>query len=71
MGISLANILVVDDHEIIREMLASALRSEGYSCYRAGSAEEAFGILNGHRIDLIISDIMMPGRSGVDLLRDI
>lgn len=71
MGISIANILIVDDHEIIKGMLASVLRSKGYSCNLAASVEDAFGILNGHRIDLIISDIMMPGRSGVDLLRKI
>jgi putative nucleotidyltransferase with HDIG domain len=65
------HILIVDDEEMIRELLASALLQEGYVCHLASNVDEAFGILSEHPVDLVISDIMMPGRSGVDLLRDI
>ena len=65
------HILVVDDEEMIRELLSSALEQENYVCHLASNVDEAFGILGKQRIDLVISDIMMPGRSGVDLLRDL
>ena len=65
------HILVVDDEEMIRELLFSALQHENYICHLASNVDEAFDILGSQRIDLVISDIMMPGRSGVDLLRDL
>ena len=65
------HILIVDDEEMIRELLASALLQEGFVCHLAANVEEAFTILSENPVDLVISDIMMPGRSGVDLLRDI
>lgn len=64
-------ILVVDDEEMIRDLLSSALIQEGYACLQAANVDEAFTILGEQRIDLVISDIMMPGRSGVELLRDL
>jgi putative nucleotidyltransferase with HDIG domain len=64
-------ILVVDDEEMIRELLFSALQQENYVCHLAANVDEAFTILETQRIDLVISDIMMPGRTGVDLLRDL
>jgi cyclic di-GMP phosphodiesterase len=65
------HILVVDDEEMIRELLSSALQQENYICHLATNVEEAFAVLETRHIDLVISDIMMPGRSGVDLLRDL
>lgn len=65
------HILIVDDEEMIRELLASALNQEGYVCHLATNVDDALTILSEHPVDLVISDIMMPGRSGVDLLRDI
>lgn len=65
------HILVVDDEEMIRELLTSALQQENFICHLASNVDEAFAVLGKQRIDLVISDIMMPGRSGVDLLRDL
>ena len=65
------HILVVDDEEMIRDLLSAALEQEGYRCYLAANVDEAFSILGRSQIDLVISDIMMPGRSGVELLRDL
>jgi putative nucleotidyltransferase with HDIG domain len=65
------NILIVDDEEMIRNLLSSALSQESYICHQAGSVDEAFAILGEQAFDLVISDIMMPGRSGVELLRDL
>src|SRR6185369_10139014 len=65
------HILIVDDEEMIRDLLSSALIQENYVCLQAANVDEAFYILGEQRIDLVISDIMMPGRSGVELLRDL
>lgn len=65
------NILIVDDEEMIRELLSTALLHEGYHCHQAANVDAAFLVLDEQKIDLVISDIMMPGRSGVELLRDL
>lgn len=65
------HILIVDDEEMIRDLLTSALVEEGYICHQAPNVDEAFVLLNAQPVDLVISDIMMPGRSGVELLRDL
>ena len=65
------HILIVDDEEMIRELLSSALLQEGYICHQAANVDDAFLVLDEQRVDLVISDIMMPGRSGVELLRDL
>ncbi|WP_306535148.1 HD domain-containing phosphohydrolase [Geobacter sp.] len=66
-----ATILTVDDEEMIRDLMVTALSREGYRCFQAGSAEEAREVLLNNRVDLAILDIMMPGRSGVDLLQEL
>src|SRR6185369_1700753 len=65
------HILIVDDEEMIRDLLSSALLQEGYICLQAANVDAAFAIMAENTVDLVISDIMMPGRSGVDLLRDL
>lgn len=65
------HILIVDDEEMIRELLSAALQQEGYQCFLAENVDAAFSILEVENIDLVISDIMMPGKSGVDLLKDL
>jgi signal transduction histidine kinase len=64
-------ILIVDDEAGIREMFAVWLREESYECVTAASADEALAILATDTYALVISDMMMPGRNGVELLREI
>jgi putative two-component system response regulator len=66
-----AQILIVDDEEMIRNLLCQSLNHAGYSCHQACDVDEAFAVLGSQHIDLVLSDIMMPGRSGVELLKDI
>lgn len=65
------HILIVDDEEMIRNLLSSALMQESYICHQASNVDEAFVLLGEQPVDLVISDIMMPGRSGVELLRNL
>lgn len=69
----LTRILIVDDHGIVREGLNAILRTEK-SFQVAGMAKnaaEALKIIQQQKIDVAILDISLPGRSGMDLLRDI
>jgi putative nucleotidyltransferase with HDIG domain len=62
-------ILVVDDEEAIREIVASMLTSAGYSCQQAGSGMEALGVLNSNEtFELMLSDLMMADLDGIGLL---
>ncbi|MDO9264892.1 MAG: response regulator [Desulfosalsimonadaceae bacterium] len=64
-------ILVVDDEEAIRNLLKQILEREGYECELAEDAEKASGFLSNKRFDLVISDVQMPGKSGIQLLEEI
>ncbi|HXU23878.1 MAG TPA: response regulator [Tepidiformaceae bacterium] len=64
-------ILVVDDDQPVRVMLARLLRAQGYTVVQATSATEARKVLERQRPDLLISDIVMPGESGIDLRRHV
>jgi putative two-component system response regulator len=66
-----ANILIVDDEESVRIMLKRMLEREGYSCETAEDAQNASLILLTHKADLVISDVQMPGKSGIQLLDEI
>ncbi len=60
-------ILIVDDEIEITEILADLL-SEDYECLKAGSAEDALTRLQDGEFQLVISDITMPGMSGLDMI---
>jgi len=62
-------ILVVDDERSMRELLTIVLRREGHRVFVAEHGDEAMAVLEREPIDVLISDIRMPGMSGVDLLR--
>ena len=64
----MARILVVDDEKSIRITLREFLQSEGYDVQIAGDAQEATEILKTEEFDVVISDIIMPKVSGVELL---
>jgi two-component system phosphate regulon response regulator PhoB len=62
-------ILVVDDNDILRKLLAHALESAGYVVSTAESAEAALEVLRFHPPDLCVIDQVMPGMSGSELIR--
>jgi putative nucleotidyltransferase with HDIG domain len=62
-------ILVVDDEEPIREIVASMLGTAGYACKQAGSGMEALAVLtSGEEFELMLSDLMMADLDGIGLL---
>jgi len=67
----MATILVVDDDAGIRESAAMALEKVGLKTVQAGDVTSALQALRAHRIDLVLSDIYMPGETGLTLLQAI
>ena len=63
-----ARLLVVDDEPTIRELLAGSLRFAGYDVLTAADGTEAVRITAGCRPDLLLLDVMMPGRDGFEVL---
>jgi len=70
-GKKMAKILVVDDEEGIRRQLTAILREEGYSAESAANGTEAIAIMKKQYFDIVITDLMMPGIDGMELLRHI
>lgn len=67
------NFLLIDDHPIIRESLGLTLRTQfpGATITEAASAKEALAALPGRRWAVVLLDLDLPDRSGLDLLRDV
>jgi DNA-binding NtrC family response regulator len=63
-------VLVIDDESEIRESLEALLEMEGYTVDLAGNAAEGERALNSRAYDLVLLDMMMPDRSGLDVLSD-
>lgn len=63
------HVLVVDDEKSICDIVKVYLQTNGYTVYLALSGEEAVEIIKENTIDLVLTDIKMPGMTGVDLLK--
>ncbi|MGE0324650.1 MAG: sigma-54-dependent transcriptional regulator [Polyangiaceae bacterium] len=67
----MARILVVDDEEGLREFLVEALELSGHEVTPAETAEQALGQAANSHFHVVISDLRLPGKSGIDLLRQL
>ena len=61
-------LLIVDDDLAMREMLGSLFREEGYAVQEAASSSEALERCRDTEFDAVLSDIKMPGKSGIELV---
>ncbi len=64
-------ILVVDDEEGLRVGLSKLLEDEGYAVECAEDGEKALEIVRSRHIDLMLTDMRMPGMSGIELLKQV
>jgi CheY-like chemotaxis protein len=64
-------ILCVDDEETPRTLRKLILQKQGYQVVTAGSGDEALEVLNRAKIDLVLSDQMMPGMTGTELTKSV
>jgi DNA-binding response OmpR family regulator len=67
----MATVLIVDDEPNQVRMLAMGLQMNGFEVRGAGSAEEAILALEEAPVDVVLVDLMMPGRNGLELAREI
>lgn len=64
-------ILLVDDEKIVLKSLAKVLEKEGYEVKTASSAKEALFLVKSQDFSLLISDLRLPDKNGIELVREI
>jgi two-component system NtrC family response regulator len=64
-------ILVVDDEEAQRKVLSGFLRKRGFKTVAAANVDEALQLARSETVDLVLTDLRMPGRGGVELLQEL
>ena len=67
----MSRILAVDDSAMIRQMMTSILGGEGYDVLVAADGDQALELAQHEQIDLVISDVNMPGLDGISLVREL
>ena len=68
---SIQRVLIVDDDSLSREFLTEAIRSLGFRGESVSSGEQALERVRRNDVDLVVTDLRMPGMSGVDLVREL
>jgi CheY-like chemotaxis protein len=68
---NLKSILVVDDDFSMRRGIALMLQGEGYEVFEAGDGRQALQALGEKPVDLVILDLFLPGRDGIEIAREI
>ena len=64
------SILMVDDEELFRERLGRAFLKRGYIVFTAANHKEAMRVVSEHKPDQAVIDLKMPGKSGIEVLKD-
>lgn len=64
----MATVLLVDDERSVREMVSEVLLQSGHQVVEAASVKEARALFIEHDIDLVVTDLVMPEQSGIDLI---
>jgi DNA-binding NtrC family response regulator len=65
---AMSSILIVDDDQNVLQVLEARLQSSGFTIYKAENGQEALRLLKDIKIDLMISDMKMPGMSGMEVM---
>jgi two-component system chemotaxis response regulator CheY len=61
--------LTVDDSKTMRDMVKYTLTQAGYAVIEAGDGQEALQVVNGKKIDVVVTDLNMPNMNGIELIR--
>jgi two-component system cell cycle sensor histidine kinase/response regulator CckA len=67
--VTLRTLLVVEDERPVRDLLVTVLKRAGYDVRAAATAEEAVELEGERHVDLLLTDVMLPGMSGPELAR--
>lgn len=66
-----SKILIVEDDDLINNMIREAMENSGYSCIQAFSGTEGVLLAKTENIDLVILDLMLPGKNGEEVIKEI
>ncbi len=66
-----SRVLVVEDDNIINDMIHEAMERTGYECLQAFSGTEGIMLVKTEKVDLVILDLMLPGKRGEDVIKEI
>ncbi|MFH1010340.1 MAG: response regulator [bacterium] len=66
----MAGILIIDDDPTFREILREFIEAKSHTVFEAGDADEGLRVYFSEKIDLVISDLVMPEKDGLELLRE-
>ena len=61
-------VLVIEDNDGLRDYLRVALETQEYEVLTARDGQEALGYLNGHPVDVVLTDIFMPEMDGIEII---
>jgi PAS domain S-box-containing protein len=67
----MATVLVVDDRATNRELVRTLLGHHGHRVLEAGDGKEALAVVGGEPVDLVVTDVLMPGMDGYELVREL
>jgi len=67
----MVKILIVDDEPFVRDMMTAMIKPAGYDVVEAVNGAEAFNVCKKEVVDLIITDIVMPEKNGIDLIMNV
>lgn len=67
----MATILVCDNEDVLRGLIAASLDGLGHDLVEARNGDEALALANARHPDLVLLDMMMPGKSGLEVVREI
>ena len=65
------NCLIVDDYSTSRRLINYSLQQMGFSCLEAENGNQAIALIKQSTLDLVIADVNMPEKNGLELLKDI
>ncbi|MCK5673393.1 MAG: response regulator [Spirochaetales bacterium] len=64
-------VMIVDDEELVRNMIYKSLNKTGYKVLTAENGKQAMGFVEKQKIDLIIADLVMPEKGGLELIMEL
>jgi DNA-binding response OmpR family regulator len=65
------HVLIVDDDELLRDTLTDCVAAAGAAVSTAADPEAAMGVIQAHHVDVVICDLVMPGKSGIAFLQEL
>src|ERR1700694_1184803 len=67
----MATILICDDDELYREIAGAAFSDSGHNILFATNGDEALKVMGANAVDVLVTDLVMPGKDGLELIKDV